>query len=897
MESRPEDRFSRSLGRWVGFVGRHAFAVILLAMGLAATALDYAANHLGIHGATEQLFARDLPFKQSERRYREAFPAQYENMFVVVDAATPERAGEAATALLAGMQAEPRYFHTAYLPGGGDFFEEHAFLYLETDELEDLADSLAENQPYLAELSRDGSLRGLTNLMTRGVRACREGDVKGSRLQPMLIHFSAALAALAAGEPYNLSWAEVLAGGRIDRNATRRFLLVQPVLDFSDLQPAKQPILAVRRIAKERGLDSTTGVRVRITGDAALSYEELNAVRKQAAVAGTASFVLVGLILTFAFRSIRLVAATLATLVAGLIYTAGFTAVAIGHFNLISVAFAVLFIGLGVDFAIHYCIRYRELLVARFGHADALERAARDVGGSIALCAVTTAIGFFAFVPTDFVGVAELGLISGAGMFISLICTLTLLPALMSVAPTPASHGKAIGIWKARRAQQRTPPLTSIPLRYPQAVRASALVLGGVAIFLLPQARFDNNPLNVRDPSSESVRTFNDLLEKGGALPWSVNAIVPNLTAAEAIADELRSLDVVGRVVTVASYIPTDQEEKLGIIEDVAMFLAPPTGVAGAAAVAPLDAQAAALENLESEIEKLMEERPSAELGNVARDLHRELRRFTAKLAASDDPGRALRTLEAGLVASLPEQLRILTAALGAGRVTLENLPGALLERMVTADGRARIQIFPRGAFEEQAEMAAFVEGVRSVTPEIAGSAAEVVESSRAVVRALRQALLSAVVAITLFLLLLWRRVNDTALVLFPLGLAATLTVAAAVLLDIPFNFADVIVLPLLLGIGVDSGIHLVHRARLSGPGEPNLLATSTARAVAYSALTTIASFGTMGLASHLGLATLGRLLTIGVGITVVCNLVVLPALIVLHAPKQRGAEQRRRAA
>jgi hypothetical protein len=139
--------------------------------------------------------------------------------------------------------------------------------------------------------------------------------------------------------------------------------------------------------------------------------------------------------------------------------------------------------------------------------------------------------------------------------------------------------------------------------------------------------------------------------------------------------------------------------------------------------------------------------------------------------------------------------------------------------------------------------------------------------------------------------------VNDTVLVLFPLGLAAVLTVAAAVVFDIPFNFADVIVLPLLLGIGVDYGIHLVHRARVSGTRDQNLLATSTARAVVYSSLTTVASFGTMGLAAHLGLATLGQLLTLGVAITLACNLVVLPALIVLHAPARRIAEKPRRAA
>jgi predicted RND superfamily exporter protein len=219
------------------------------------------------------------------------------------------------------------------------------------------------------------------------------------------------------------------------------------------------------------------------------------------------------------------------------------------------------------------------------------------------------------------------------------------------------------------------------------------------------------------------------------------------------------------------------------------------------------------------------------------------------------------------MLGTLPEQLRVLDAALSAGHVTLEKLPDTILERMITADGRVRIQIFPRDDLNDHAALAAFVDGVKAVVPEVAGSASEILESGRSVVRALTQAMLSAFIVITLFLLILWRRIDDTALVLIPLLLASALTVATAVLADIPFNFADVIVLPLLLGIGVDSGIHLVHRVRVIPEGEANLLA----------------SFGSLGLATHLGLATLGRLLTIGVGFTLLCNLIVLPALIRLR--------------
>jgi hopanoid biosynthesis associated RND transporter like protein HpnN len=872
-----EDRIGQALARWVNLVRRRPLFVIVVTFLAAAGVLLYAADHLSIEGATEQLFAQDLPFKQAERRYREAFPAQYENLFVVVDAVTPERAGEAAAALLARMQGEPRFFREAYLPGGGEFFEEHAFLYLDTAELEDLADRLAQNQPYLAELSRDGSLYGLTSMMARGVRAVREGDVSGSRLQPMFDQFAEAVDALAAGESYHLSWAEVLSDDTIDADARRRFLLVQPVLDFNDLQPAKQSILAVRRIAQELMLTPENGVRVRITGDAALSYDEMEVVRTQAATAGIASFALVGLILVLALRSLRLVFATLVTLVVGLVFTAGFTAVAIGHFNLISVSFAVLFIGLGVDFGIHMCIRYNELLGRGRAHADALVETTRDVGSSLTLCAATTAIGFFSFIPTAFVGVAELGLISGVGMFISLFFTLTLLPALMSVPPVPKGGGRVRGAYWFGRG------LAAVPLRYPRIVRASALALGAASIFFLPQARFDNNPLNVRDPSSESVRTFNDLLKRGGASPWSLNAVVPNLQAAEAVADQLRQLDVVGRVVTVADYVPDDQDEKLGIIEDVAMFLAPLPRPEGGVSKATADQQIAALGQLGSQLGKLAAEQPFDPVAASVRNLQGSLKHYLDYLAKVEDPGAALAKLEEGVMGSLPEQLRILDAALGAGRVTLENLPDALLERMVTADGRVRIQIFPRDDLKDNAAMVDFVDSVRTVVPEVSGSAAE--------------ALLSATAVIALFLLLLWRRADETALVLAPLGLAAMLTVAVGVLFDIPFNFADVIVLPLLLGIGVDSGIHLVHRARLSGSRGRNLLGTSTARAVVFSALTTIASFGTMGLATHLGLATLGQLLTIGVSLTVACNLIVLPSLIVLHAPSRSSAAVPKRAA
>jgi len=886
-----EGRLGGLLAAWVARVAERPWTVLLAFGLLTAGSLVGAAATLGIEGSTEALFAQDLPFKRAEQRYYDAFPTQYENMFVVVDAVTPERAGQAAEALAERLRADTGNFHSVYLPGGGSFFEQNAFLYLDTDELEDLADRLAEAQPYLAELSRDGTLRGLASILARGGRATREGDVSGDQLAAIFERFADALEARVEGRPYHLSWAEVIAARDLPADPRQRVLLVQPVLRTADIQPARRAILAAREYVRELGLASDPDVSVRITGDVALSFEEMEVVKREASAAGLASFVLVGVILFAGLRSARLVLATLVTLLAGLSLTAGFAALAVGHFNMISVAFAVLFIGLGVDFGIHVCVRYRELRTEGRGHEPALQGTARDVGTSLALCAATTAIGFFAFVPTDFVGVAELGIISGGGMLISLVCTLTLLPAVLSVGSRPSRLGRTPRpVW--------TGALVALPVRFPRTVRAVALALGVGSVLLLPQARFDNNPLNVRDPSAESVRTLRELIEDGARSPWSLNAVAPDLASAERLAAELRRLDTVDRVVTLSDFVPEEQGEKLAIIEDLALFLTPldPPGEASTAPAEDLEA----LRHLRDEARRLAETEDDPDVAAESRARSAELRaaldRYLGTLEGRDAVAVAasLDALEESLLESLPEQLRILESALSAGRVTLENLPDALLSQMVSRDGRVRVQILPSGDLSDHEELAAFVDSVQRVAPDVAGSAAEMVESGRAVVRSLRQALLTALAAVTLLVFALWRRVTDTALVLVPLALAASLTVASAVLLEIPFNFADVIVLPLLLGIGVDSAIHLVHRARATGDAG-NLLATSTARAVGYSALTTIASFGTMGFATHQGLATLGQLLTLGVGYTLLCNLVVLPALIPLRREGREPATERSR--
>jgi hopanoid biosynthesis associated RND transporter like protein HpnN len=873
----------RWLPAWMDRVRGNAGAIVAAALLVTVAAAVYTARNLEINTEEDSLFDESLPYRAVEIEYNGIFPNLYENVVVLVDARNPDQARDAAATLAAKLEASPDLFSNVYLPES-DFFEEHALLYMDTEELEDFADRLARVQPYLGSLAEDGSLRGLVMMLARGIRALRDGDVSEANLAPMLERVDAAMQARLAGEPYHLSWAEVVAGRPLDQ-ANRRLILIQPIRDFSELVAAGKPLKAVRRYAEELGLTEENGVTVRMTGDVALAYEEMGLVEGQATAAGIASFVLVAGLLMFALRSVRLVLAALLSLIVGLVLTGLFATLAIGHLNLLSVAFAVLFIGLGIDFGVHLCMGYQESLARGLDHPAALRDASGRVGGSLFLCAITTAIGFYVFTPTDFSGVAELGLISGTGMFVSLFCSFTVLPALLCFRLQEGSAERA-----AIRARANLVP--TFPTRHPVAVAVVTVVVAVGAMALLPQAHFDRNPLLVRDPTAESVQAFEELLAEAHTSPWSLNAVRPDLASARALADALEALSTVETARTVTDFVPRDQKEKLDIIEDVAVFLAPvPNGSAPPASTH--GDVIAALRDFETELGHLIRDGVDGSrdpLPASAISVRDSLASFLAELE-SESPESARETLaalEESLVAALPRQLDLIHRAVAVGPVTLDELPEDLVSRMISASGMYRVRIFPSEDLTDAAALEGFVTSVRELAPRATGSAVAIYSASNEVVRSLQQAFSAAVVAIAILLLLIWRTIGDTAMVMAPMILAGLLTTAGAVLVGVPFNFADVIVMPLLLGIGVDTSIHLVHRSRTAPAGSEQLLQTSTANAVVFSAATTIASFGSLAFATHRGMASLGQLLTLGVSLTVLCNLVVLPALLELRARRHR---------
>ena len=871
-----DDSLGRFAAAWVDRVQGYAGRIIVVFLVATIAIGAYAATTLGVNSSEIDVFSKDLGVMQLREKYFENFPELRDPIVIVVDAVTPDLAHDSANRLARRLRQEPERFPTVYQPDAGEFFDAHGLLYSSVDELQDMVDRLSMAQPFLSRLARDQSVGGLFEMLNEAGEAAQSGDIQGAMLGDTFEAVSKAIDHFLDDGGTPMSWQQLLDGRDSNAKSHRRFLLVRPVVDFTRLQPAEDTLHRLGEVLAELGLDRGKDVRVRTTGTFPLAYEESGHILEQASWAGLASLVLVTIIFLTGVGSWRLVFCSVITLIVGLVWTAGFAAAAIGYLNLISIAFGVLFIGLTIDFAIHLSVQFSDYLEAGHEPKQALDGAASNVGGSLIVCALTTAIAFLAFIPTDFKGVAELGLIAGVGMFIGLFTNFTLLPAMIiKFAPrSRIRHARFIPAWLTR--------LRALPVRYARSVLALAVVSLLAALMVLPDIRFDSNPIRIRDPSASSVQVFNEILHDGDSYPWNLNVVAADLDVALKTASRLEDLPEVRLALTLSDLIPENQDEKLKILDEAAIMMLPSLSEKPAVTTTSLPELRSGVDRLEATLTSLASGTGDAALAGAAGALLESMRGLERKFATQSDGEQALEKLRAVLFDSLPERLRLLRGALQVGPVTIEDIPGTIAERMVGVDGRARIEVFPEKDLSDQDSLEDYVSSVQSIAPDAFGEGLLIVDTGGVVIQALRQALLTAGIFIMVILVMLWRNLLDAALVAAPLLLATVFTVACSVVFEIPFNFANVIIIPLLLGMGIDSGIHMVHRVRFAALPEGNLLGTGTARAVLLSALTTIASFGTLAFSTHVGIASLGQLLTIGISLVLVCNLIVLPALVVL---------------
>ena len=846
------------ISRWINVTVHRPRLVVAAASLLTALSLWYAVDQLGMNTDTNAMVPDDAPFRVAEDRYSALFPQRDDALIVVVQDAAAPAADRAVKAILAQLQQETGLYADIYAAAIDPFFERHGLLYQDLDELDQTIAELAEAQAALGTLARDPSLRGLLAALETAIEAAREGEPMPPGFTDLMHRLAAASRDAAAGRTPGGILPDIVGD---EDGLNTRVLQTRLLLDYTDPIPSADGIERLREITEELRAAGkiAEATRVRLTGRVVLSYEELGSVAEGIAIAGVVSLTLLVIILGWGLRSARMIGATYIALFFGLAWTGAFAALTVGELNLLSASVAVLFIGLGLDHAIHFCLRYVENLGRGAGKSQALVDAGSRIGPALALCALTSSIGFLAFIPTDYRGFADLGVIAAGGMLMAFLSAIGVLPALLALFGTPERAGRAM-------------PQAAIQ---PVLRGRLALVMGVLSLAAIPvalNAQFDFSTLALKDPDSESVQTLEDLTEEEGNASYSADVITSDRASAQALAARLKALPEVEDVITPDDFVPADQDEKLALIDEAAMFLWP---VFNPEPLAPSENATSALQAAQRFTDEVRDVTGLDPETAGALDV---FQKALDDLLVAPAAQSGVRALDEAIAAESKTQIGRLSTALEAGPFGFDDLPARIVDRSIASSGEVSLIVLPTGDMSDHDQVAAFADAVSGTAPDASGRPISEVATGRIVVGAFTLASGIAITLIALLLFLILRRGVDVGIVLLPLGAAFVLTTAVTVLTGMTFNFANVIVLPLLLGLGVDSGIHMILRRR-EQQDVSAVMDSSTPRAVVLSALTTIASFASLSLSPHWGMASLGLLLTIAMVFIILATIIMLPAM------------------
>ena len=862
-------RVTAAVTRLVESSRRNAAAVVLVSIASTLALGFFVSRRIRIDTDTSNLISPKLAWRQAAAELDRAFPQNTDLLAVVVVGATPDQAEDASAALAAQLKADHALFRDVRDTEGSLFFRKNGMLFLSLSEVQSYADSMIAAQPMLGALAADPNPRGVFDALDLFSQGAIRGQVAPAALDKPFRAVARAVDAALEGRHEPLSWQTLMSDRKPGLRELRRIVLARPALNYGAVEPGRRAVDAIHEAARSAGFNPESGVRVRVTGPVALSDDQLSALSEGA---GPVSLLAIGLLMLWLFlavRSVRTFAAILVTLLVGLVACAAFAVGVVGAFNPISVAFAPLFIGIAIDFGIQFSVRYSAerndcdaACDAGASRGSALALALRQtaigVGPPLVVAGAATAAGFLSLYPTEYRGVSELGLIAGAGMVVALLLNLTLLPALLTVM-------RAKG-FKGASGFEIAAPLDAFLVRRRVWVFAGCALLAAVCAFALKGLRFDFDPINLENPNSESAQTLFDLMKDPDTTPYTVEVLVPTANEAAALASRLDQLPEVTHAIWLGSFVPSDQRAKLDVLED-ARGLMEPTWASPPSENPPDTQQVlASAARCAGDIRKL-----AAGGDRAAAELAGELDRVVARGAP------ALPALEENLSRSAARRLEDVKLALSAAPVTLASLPSDIRGDWVATDGRYRVQVFPKGDARGSDVLQAFVAAVRRVAPNATGMPVQIQESAKTVIGAFETAGVLAVLAIVLLLVLALRRVRDIAAVIVPLLLAGLLTLATCVIFGMKLNFANIVTLPLLLGIGVVFDIYFVMRSR---SGDAGLLQSPTARGVVFSALTTATAFGSLVVSRSPGMADMGKLLSLGLLFTLLCTLFFLPAFL-----------------
>ncbi|HEY7664879.1 MAG TPA: MMPL family transporter [Xanthobacteraceae bacterium] len=853
--------------RTVDWCARHARLAIAAAVLASVAGAVYTVRNFAITTDVTQLISTENSHaRKNQKAYEADFPPH--KVLAVVEAPTPELAQQATDRLAKALPARSNALASVVRPDGGAFFQRNALLFLPLQDVARITGALTRAKPILGMLAADPSLRGIANALSAVAAGVQGKQIKLDDLTRPLTLAADTLRNVLAGRPASFSWRVLLQGRPATPAELRGFIAIDPILNYAALEPGKAATDAVRQVAANQKLASDFDARVKLTGEVPIDDEEFATVQRSAPVEIMVAIGAILIVLWLALRSVRIVAVVVFALAIGFAITAALGLLTVGSLNLISVAFAVLFLGIGVDFGLQFSVRYRAERHDLHELPAALRAAATKAGVPLALAAAATAAAFFSFLPTAFRGVSELGQIAGSGMLVAFITTITVVPAgLMLAKPPPEPHQMGFAVLA---------PLDRFMMRHRIPIVAATIGIVALASPLLLRLEFDFDPVHLQNPKVEAVATFLELRGDPNVGANAINVLAPSLADADRTAARLAQLPQVDRAVTLDNFVPDAQEHKLALIRSAADALQSTIDVTVGRA-APTDAQT--VRALQAAAAALSQ--AAGEDSGRGAAAARTLAALLTDLSGAAPKVRV--AAENAFAAPLSFDLQELKLMLRPQKITPQDLPPDVARSWVAPNGTARIELLPKGDPNDASTLRNFASAVLAAEPSATGAPVLLQQAANVVVRAFIEAGLLALVSIAALLWIALRRVGDVLLTLVPLVLAATVTLEISVLIGLQLNFANIVALPLLLGVGVAFKIYYIMAWRT---GKTDLLQSTLTRAVIFSAMTTATAFGSLWLSDEPGISSMGKLMVLALACTLAAAVLFQP---ILMGPPRRS--------
>ncbi len=876
---------------------RYRWLVLGLSLVLSAVSIRYTQQHMGFVTRRSELVEADDRYKRLYEAYEREF-GDTEDLVVAIESDDPAR-NRACTDRLVHLLTEASA-PIKHVRASIDLstLKQKALLFASTDTLEQIQAMLQPVAPILGPLSESPHLyeifAAMRQQLRRGRASAEAAGLPTDRLAllntPSLIvqQIQTVLTEPTTASPLS-PWDELFGGGeRMPEDFIRYntlddgriyVVLIEPATDDSGFTPYEHAIVSVRTIL-ERLRAEFPDLTIGLTGQPVLNQDEFLSAQRDSARASWLSLIGIALLFIIAFREVIRPAITIGCLLIGMSWTMGFATLTVGHLNILSVTCTVFMINLGISYGIHLLARYEEELVGGRAPLAAMTATFDHAGPAILVSAITMAVAFFTMCLTQFKGIAELGIISGSGELLSAFTMLTVLPCCL-LCLKPFRSRILFGNYQTMH------PHANDPARRTRNARRwllAALLITAALVWRAAGRQFDYNLLNLQSADLESVQNELKLIHASGDEALFAVLTVDSVEELRQIAEKAEQLPSVRRVDSIVPLLPLHQEEKLAIIQHIQAMLEH-VDTAQRADHVDVPRLRRTLGQLKRDLELgawYVRRRGTTEIQQRLQRLAGEIETLLHRLEANDPAATAIRlaSYQHTVFGDLWAKLALLKTPTAGSPVRLGDLPPSLRDRYIGRTGKFVLRAYPSANIWERPALAAFINDLRSVSPDWTGTPVNIYEYTGLLKRSYERAGWYALLTIAVILWLHFRQLRLVCLTLTPLLLGVLWMVGLMAWCGLSFNAANIMTLPLVLGSSVDNGVHILERFR----EDPDIaiIKTGAGRSIVLVSLVTMIGFASLATASHRGIASLGIIMTIGTAATALSALVIFPPLLYL---------------